>query len=232
MKTIGIIGAMQEEIAYIKPKMNIVTVRNIIGLDFFIGKFNNTNVVLVRSGIGKVNAAICSQVLIDLFAVDYIINTGVAGAISKELDIGDVVISDEVWHHDVDVTAFGHKMGVIPRMPDSAFRADEELIRLATEATKNVPQVKNVLTGKIVSGDQFISSAEIKNKIKENFNPLCVEMESAAIAQTCVLNKIPFVIIRAISDKADGSADMSFEEFVDIAARNASNIVENIMEQL
>ena len=184
MKTIGIIGAMEEEIENIKPYIDIISTKNIVGLDFYMGKMSGNNVILVRSGIGKVNAAICSQVLIDLYAVDYIINVGVAGAINKALKIGDIVISTDTMHHDMDTTHFGDELGVIPRMKESNFKADEQLIKIAINASEGKIESK-IYSGRIVSGDQFICDLEKKNKINAHFKAYCVDMESSAIGQTC-----------------------------------------------
>lgn len=230
MKTIGIIGAMDEEIIYIKERMDIITAKNVIGLDFFVGRMFGKNVVIVRSGIGKVNAAICAQVLVDHFAVDYIVNVGVAGAVYKELNIGDIVISSDAVQHDVDTTVFGDPIGVIPRMLESYFKADEELIKIAQEASTALSSNAKTFIGRIASGDQFISSTEEKARIWNTVGGYCAEMEGAAIAQTCYLNKIPFVVIRSISDNADNKATVSYEEFVPIAAKNSGELVEKILE--
>ena len=231
MKTIGIIGAMDEEIAFIKEIAEIVSAKNILGLDFYITKFGGNSVIIVKCGIGKVNAAACTQVLIDHFAVDCVINVGVAGAIYKELNIGDIVVSSDALQHDMDVSALGDPVGTIPRMAESRFKADSELIEKAVEAG-NALEGHKVFTGTVASGDQFIASAEAKNRIWNNFKAYCAEMEGAAIAHVCYLNKMPFVIIRSISDKADEQADMSFEEFTKIAAKNSSVILEGMLNNI
>ncbi len=234
MKTIGIIGAMDEEIALIKQRLDIVSAKKIIGNDFYMGKMHGHSVVLTRCGIGKVNAAICTQVLIDMYGVDYIINTGVAGAISSQLKVGDVVVSDDIVHHDMDCTQFGYELGVIPRMQESYFKADVELINLAKQTCSEVVAATNnkAYVGRIASGDQFIASSEQKERISKNFGAFCAEMESAAIAQTAFLNKVPFVIVRAISDNANAEATMSFDEFVEFAAKNASDVVEQMVKAI
>jgi len=231
LKTIGIIGAMDEEIAFIKEIAEIVSAKNILGLDFYITKFGGNSVIIVKCGIGKVNAAACTQVLIDHFAVDCVINVGVAGAIYKELNIGDIVVSSDALQHDMDVSALGDPVGTIPRMAESRFKADSELIEKAVEAG-NALEGHKVFTGTVASGDQFIASAEAKNRIWNNFKAYCAEMEGAAIAHVCYLNKMPFVIIRSISDKADEQADMSFEEFTKIAAKNSSVILEGMLNNI
>lgn len=232
MKTIGIIGAMEEEVVLLKNNTEIVSAKNIVGTDFFMGKMLGKSVVIVKCGIGKVNAAICTQVLIDIYGVDYIINTGVAGAISETLKVGDVVISSDLLQHDFDTSATGDPLGVIPRLHESTFKADEELVRIAEEASRVCIKNENIVVGRIATGDQFISDSSSKERIWNNFKPSCVEMEGAAIAQTCYLNKIPFVVIRSISDSADEEAPTNFKEHVDKVANNSSSIVENIVKEL
>lgn len=232
MKTIGIIGAMDSEIAYLKDKIDIVTVKSMLGLEFFIGHAFGKNIVLVRSGIGKVNAAICAQVLIDLYAVDYIINVGVAGGIYEKLQVTDVVISTDAMQHDIDASVLGDPVGTIPQMPESIFKADEELIKIAKEAGIEVLGEDKIFLGRILSGDQFISNHDVKVKLWNSFKGYCAEMEGGAIAHTCYLNKIPFVIIRAISDNADNDADMSYEKFVPIAVKNSGMIVSSILQKI
>lgn len=229
MNTIGIIGAMEEEIENIKPYIDIISTKNIVGLDFYMGKMGGNNVVLVRSGIGKVNASICTQVLIDLYAVDFIINVGVAGAINKELKIGDIVIAKDVMHHDIDTTFFGDELGIIPRMEESCFKTDEELAKIAFSAAEGETDGK-IYSGRIVSGDQFICDTEKKNKILSHFKAYCVDMESAAIGQTCYLNKIPFIAIRSISDGSDENNE--YENFFKDSALKASVIIKNMVELL
>ena len=230
MKTIGIIGAMEEEIISIKEKMDIISAKNIVGVDFYMGKMNGTSIILVRSGIGKVNAAICVQALVDLYAVDYVINVGVAGALSKDLDIGDIVVSTDLVQHDMDTSAFGDPLGTIPRMAESFFPADPELQKIALTAGETIGA--KMVTGRIASGDCFVSDNARKQKIQSLFKAQCVEMEGAAIAHACYLNKIPFVVIRAISDRADDAANTSFEKFVVQAAKNSSAIVEQMIQLL
>ena len=232
MKTIGIIGAMSEEITYLKEKIEIVTTKNIIGLDFHVGKYCGNSIVLVISGIGKVNAAVCTQVLIDHFGVDYIINTGCAGAIHPELGIGDILISTDAVQHDMDVSALGDPIGTIPRLAESYFKADEMLVKLAQEAAAETAENYHVILGRVASGDKFIGTKEGKEHIKRYVQGDCAEKEGAAIAHACWLNRIPFVIIRAISDSADEQANMSYEQFVLLAAKRSSELVEKILEKL
>ena len=231
MGLIGIIGAMDEEVTLLKEKMEIEECRKIIGLDFYKGKLHNTDIVVVKCGIGKVNAAVCTQALICNFDIEKIINTGVAGAVFGELKIGDIVISSDAVEHDMDTTAFGDAPGVIPRMDESFFKADKMLIDLAVKAGEALEGHK-VFTGPVASGDRFVSTMEEKNKIWSHFKAYCAEMEGGAVAHVCYLNKIPFVIIRSISDKADEKADMSYEEFLHIAAKNSSIILENMLKNI
>lgn len=230
MELIGIIGAMEEEVMTLKEKMDIREVRSIASLDFFAGTINNKKCVVVQSGIGKVNAAVCTQILIDIFYVDAIINTGVAGALSPKLEIGDIVISKDAVQHDFDTTSFGYERGIIPRMKESFFKSDEHLVKIAQKASDVLNAKINVYTERIVSGDQFIADAASKADLVTTFGGFCTEMEGASIAQVCYLNNTPCVIIRSISDKADASADMNFAEFSRLAALNSSHLIEKILE--
>lgn len=209
----GIIGAMDEEINQLVEKMTDVESSEIAGMVFNKGKLNGRDVVVVRSGIGKVNAAMCTQILAAVFHVAAVINTGIAGSLRNEINIGDVVLSTDALQHDVDATGFGYKPGVIPRMKTSVFEADGGLRRLAHEACKRAIPDIGVHDGRVVSGDQFISDKAVKARLIELFDGCCTEMEGAAIAQAAYLNGIPFLIIRAISDKADDSATMDYGEF-------------------
>ncbi|CRZ35755.1 adenosylhomocysteine nucleosidase [Herbinix hemicellulosilytica] len=232
MKKIGIIGAMEEEIKRLKDKMEKVKISNIAAMDFYEGNLNNASVVVVRSGIGKVNAAICTQILVDRFGIDLVINTGVAGSLRNEIDIADIVLSTDALQHDMDATGFGYKVGEIPQMKKSVFEADKYLIDLAEKVCKeNLPNV-GVHKGRIVSGDQFISDADKKEWLLKTFDGYCTEMEGAAIAQAAYLNNIPFLIIRAISDKADHSAEMAFNEFEAIAIDNSVKLLTELIKRI
>ena len=225
-KTIGIIGAMEEEVEALRAKLTSAEKLTKASMDFYSGVLNGHKVVIVRSGIGKVNAGICTQILADLFHVDAVINTGIAGSLKAEINIGDIVISTDAVQHDMDATGFGYKPGVIPRMETSCFRADPTLVRAAKAACeKAVPEIQ-AFTGRIVSGDQFISDGDVKDRLVRMFAPYCTEMEGAAIAQAAWLNQIPFVIIRAISDKADGRAHMDYSEFEAKAIEHTVRLVE------
>lgn len=232
MSKIGIIGAMEEEVLALKDKIELSEVRGIASLEFYVGHLDGCEVVLVRGGIGKVNSAICTQLLIDCFSVDAVINTGVAGALSDELEIGDIVISEDAMQHDVDASGFGYDKGIIPRMHESTFRADRNLIHIAEKASQVLSIKTNVFIKRILSGDQFISDADKKKELVDNFGGFCTEMEGAAIAHTCYVNKIPFVIIRSISDKADDSAEVNFQEFTQLAARNSCMMLEAMLQNM
>jgi adenosylhomocysteine nucleosidase len=231
---IGIIGALEMEIELLKDSLALEATLTKAGLEFYQGTLAGKEVVLVKSGIGKVNAALCTQILADEFAVDKVIFTGVAGAVDPELEVKDIVISTELIQHDVDVTAFGDcEPGEIPQV-GTAFVADEELIELAEKAGDKISAEEGlkVVTGRILSGDQFISDQEKVDWLRETFNGYCTEMEGAAVAQTAYLNEIPFLIIRSISDKADGEADISFDKFARQAANHSRQMVMEIINGL
>lgn len=229
---LGIIGAMAQEVAKLKEEMTEVTIRTKAGMDFYQGKLKGKDVVVVRSGIGKVNAAVCSQILADLYQVDGIINTGIAGSLRNEINIGDIVLSKDTIQHDMDATGFGYPVGVIPQMDESVFQGDEKLIETAKRCCETVIPEIGVHVGRVVSGDQFISDKGKKEWLTRTFEGYCTEMEGAAIAQTAWLNKIPFLIIRAISDKADDSAEMDYEEFETKAIEHSVKLVTAMVENL
>lgn len=210
---LGIIGAMENEIIQLKKAMEQVSVHSFASMEFNQGILNGKEVVIVRSGIGKVNAGICAQILVDKFQVEKIINTGIAGSLNADIDIGDIVLSTDAMQHDVSAGSFGYNPGIIPQMKVSAFKADETLLKLAKQVCEKVNPDIHVFTGRVVSGDQFIADKEKKNWILQHFHPLCTEMEGAAIAQAAYLNEVPYLIIRAISDKADDSAELDYPTF-------------------
>ena len=210
---LGIIGAMDEEVAMIKAQLTDVQVETRAAMDFYKGKLEGKEVVVVRSGIGKVNAGICTQILADLFQVDAVINTGIAGSLKAEINIGDIVVSSDAVQHDMDATGFGYEPGQIPRVETLAFKADEGLIHLAEECCSKVNPDIHTFVGRVVTGDQFISDKGKKKWLTDIFGGYCTEMEGAAIAQACYLNSIPFLIVRAISDKADDSATVDYPAF-------------------
>jgi len=229
---IGIIGAMDEEVQQIVNAMDIKKVESKASMTFNMGNLSGKDVVIVRSGIGKVNAAVCAQILVDDFNVDYIINTGIAGSLRSEIDIADIVISDDVLHHDMDASGFGYALGQIPRMETLSFKADARLIALAKDSCAHVIPEVGVHIGRIVSGDQFISNKDVKNKIISNFSGYCTEMEGAAIAQAAYLNNVPFLILRAISDKADDSATMDYPTFEAQAIKNSVLLIKELVARI
>lgn len=229
---IGIIGAMDLEIATLREKMNVSATKTVASMDFFEGTLNDTSVVIVKCGIGKVNAGMCVQILHDLFDATHIINTGVAGSLRAEINIGDIVVSTDALQHDMDVTPLGYERGQIPGIPVKAFEADKMLANAAEASCKKVNTDIQVFSGRVVSGDQFISSKDVKDFLIANFDGSCTEMEGAAIAQAAYLNALPFVIIRAISDKADDSAEMDYPTFEHGAALHSANLVYEMLGNL
>lgn len=228
---IGIIGAMDEEVEILLSKMKLEKVQVKANMRFNSGKLYDSEIVVVRSGIGKVNAAICAQILIDDFNVDIIINVGVAGGTAEDIYPGDVVIANSLVQHDVDTSAFGDKIGQIPRMNTYDFKCDRDLIERAQMACKKIENIKN-FTGRIVTGDQFICSTEKIKYLNREFNALACEMEGGSIAQVAYLNNIPFVIIRSISDNANNGASMDYKKFAPIAIRNSTEILKNMIMNL
>ncbi|MBB6636423.1 5'-methylthioadenosine/adenosylhomocysteine nucleosidase [Cohnella thailandensis] len=228
---IGIIGAMQEEIDLLHAQMNDRVEMNRSGIVFYSGSLNEKPVVLCKSGVGKVNAAAYTQVLIDRFNVNQVIFTGVAGAVDPDLNIGDIVISSSSLQHDVDVTALGFARGVIPFQETSEWKADEKLVAAAKQAGENTLPGR-VKLGKVLSGDQFIADREQVKELYETFGGACTEMEGAAVAQVCAMNNVPFVIIRSMSDKADGSASVNFAEFTVEASNHSYRIVNEMLKLL
>ena len=238
MKTrIGIIGAMDLEIEKLtKKEMNSENIITKAGLRFHIGKLGDTDVVIVRSGIGKVNAALCAQILIDCFQVTHLINTGIAGSLDHSINIGDIVIGTDAMHHDLDLSPLGYDPGILPTLGDgpvlSSFPADPFLRSLAARACRDAAPDIGVHEGRIVSGDQFISSSEQRSRLVNTFHAICTEMEGAAIAHTAYLNDIPFVILRAISDKAGDEADVEFGTFEHKAAENCANVLAHMVRDI
>ncbi len=226
---IGIIGAMEIEVTRLKELMSNKQIITKAGMDFVEGMLMDKPVVIVRSGIGKVNAAVCAQILVDVFNVSVIFNTGIAGGIATDINIGDIVISKDVLHHDMDATGFGYEVGVIPQMSCSVFQADEELGRLAKDVCAEVLPEVTAYVGRVLTGDQFISSRDKKEWLLESFDGCCAEMEGAAIAQVAYLNQVPFVIFRAISDKADNTACVDYPQFEREAVNHAVALVTGIL---
>lgn len=232
MNKIGIIGAMELEVETLKEQMTVKNIVKKASMDFYEGTLNNTEVVVVRSGVGKVNAGICVQILADLFQVTHIINTGVAGSLNADINIGDIVISTDALYHDMDATIFGYQLGEVPQMGKREFTADANLIELAKASCKEAAPDIQVFTGRIVSGDQFISDKAVKERLINLFSGSCTEMEGAAIAHGATLNHLPFVIIRAISDKADDSAQVDYPTFEKKAAQDCAKLVAHMIDKL
>lgn len=232
MNIIGIIGAMEEEVELLKEKMTDTVIIEKAGMKFVKGTLKGQTAVVVRSGIGKVNAGICTQILADEFQVEAVINTGIAGSLKAEINIGDIVLSADTMQHDVDAREFGYPLGQIPRMETLTFLADEKLRKLAKEVCEEVNPDIQVFEGRVASGDQFVADKETKEKIIESTQAYCTEMEGAAIGQAAYLNKIPYLVIRAISDKADDSAHVDYPTFERQAIRHTVNLVSSMMERL
>ena len=224
-KRIGIIGAMEEEVTSLKESLTDSKTTTIAGMEFCEGKLEDVDVVVVQCGMGKVNAGICANTLINQFDCSKIINTGVAGSLDNQINIGDIVVSVDACQHDYTVEAIGFEKGEIPYTGLSAFPADETMRKEAVEAVHAAAPDIQVFEGRVCTGDQFISSKEQKDSIKSDFGGMCCEMEGGAIAQACYLNDTPFVIIRAISDKADDSEEQSYEVFKKDAAEHCASVV-------
>ena len=229
---LGIIGAMEVEVKELREMMENPQAQTVAGMTFYQGTIKGKEVVVVRSGIGKVNAGICSQILVDRYQVEGIINTGIAGSLRNEINIGDIVLATVAVQHDVDATGFGYPLGEIPQMGIKEFPADEKLRALAEECSKKANPDIQVFCGRVASGDQFISSKEKKNWIQDNFDAYCTEMEGAAIAQAAYLNNIPYLVVRAISDKADDSANMDYSEFEAKAVKNSVRLMAAMIAEL
>ncbi|TRX55928.1 5'-methylthioadenosine/S-adenosylhomocysteine nucleosidase [Thalassomonas sp. M1454] len=227
----GIIGAMEPEVAILKSKIKGLSETKIAGYVFYSGKIDGSEVVLVQSGIGKVAATIATVLMIDKFQPDYIVNTGSAGGFEQSLKVGDIVISSEVRHHDADVTAFGYEIGQLPGMP-AAFIPHPTLVTAAQAGIDKLDGIKT-LTGLITTGDTFMTKDDDIAKARANFPTMAaVEMEGAAIAQTCHQMNVPFVVIRSMSDIAGKESPTSFEEYLETASVNSSKLVMNMLNEL
>lgn len=231
MKKLGIIGAMQLEVETLLGVMENKTARERAGSVFYEGELEGLPVVIIQCGVGKVNAALCAQILCDCFDVTHLVNTGIAGSLCADLDIGDLVVSRDAMYHDFDCVHFGYEYGKVPGMDTVAFPADEGLMKLAYAAAEAV-HPGHVRIGRVASGDQFVAEKELKEKIIAVTGGLCTEMEGTAIAQTACRNKLPFVILRAISDKADDSAEMDYPTFERIAAHRCAQVTRNLAKAL
>ncbi|GIM29326.1 5'-methylthioadenosine/S-adenosylhomocysteine nucleosidase [Clostridium polyendosporum] len=228
---IGIIGAMSEELEILLKDMNLKKSETKANMTFHEGNLWGKDVVAVVCGIGKVNAAICTQILISEYNVDNIINVGVAGGIGKDIYPGDVVIADSLVQHDVDTTVFGDKYGQIPRLDTFDFKCDSKLIEVAQQACKELSEIKS-FTGRIVTGDQFIASIEKIQWLASEFEAFACEMEGGSIAHVCYLNQVPFVVIRSISDNANNGAHMDFQKFIPIGVKNSTTILKTMIEKM
>ena len=231
MMKLGIIGAMNVEVATLKEKMEGAAVSVKAGMEFCEGTLEGLPAVVVQCGVGKVNAALCAQILCDCYGVTAVVNTGIAGSLCAELDIADLVISRDAIHHDFDLRFWGRPVGQVPGFDVTAFPADEKLIGLAFAAAEAVNPGHNRI-GRVASGDQFICSAEQKEKIIADTQAVCAEMEGASIAHAAYRNGVPFVILRAISDKADDSAEMDYPTFEALAAQRCAQVTMLLAKRL
>lgn len=230
-QVIGLIGAMDEEIELLLQQLENKDTTVKAGVSYAAGTIHGKQVVVCKSGVGKVNAAVTTQILIDAFGVSKIVFTGVAGALHPELNIGDIVISSSCMQHDMDVTPLGYSKGVIPYQEVSDFPADQALITLAEEACKELAD-GHYIVGKVLSGDQFIASRDTVQMLYSELNGACAEMEGSAVAQVCHMNAVPYVVIRSMSDKADGSAHVNFPEFTVKASKRSHEIVNHMLSRL
>ena len=231
MTKLGIIGAMKIEIETLKESLEGLTTSCRTGMEFYEGKLEGIPVVIVQCGVGKVNAAMCAQILCDCYGVTHLINTGIAGSLNAELDIGDLVVSKDAMYHDFDCVHFGYEMGKVPGMDTVTFPADDTLIGYAFAAAESL-NPGHTKIGRVASGDQFVAEKALKEQIISRTQGLCTEMEGAAIAQTAYRNRLPFVILRAISDKADDSAEMDYPTFERIAAHRCAEVTKALARQL
>jgi len=221
----GIIAAMNEEMQEIKNIMRNIVDKKIDELVFYTGKINNTDIVLVEAGIGKVNAARVTQILIDNFKPEGIINVGSAASGNAKLEIGDIVIGKRLVQHDFDITAFGHPKGFISNVGQYV-ESDSKLVYKMENVINNLKDKKfNIKIGIIASGDIFCTEIKMKDKIRQKFNADAIEMEGAAIAQVCKLDNVPFIVIRSISDKPNGQNEITFDEFLGKASKNCAYII-------
>ena len=232
MNNIGIIVAMKEELDEILKIMQKIKKTEIYNIQFIQGIIENKNIIVAKSGIGKVNAARVTQILIDKLDVNIIINVGAAGGLNSKLNIGDIVIAEKLIQHDFDITAFNHKKGYITGVGDYIY-SDKKLVEKLMDITKSLEnETFNIFIGTIASGDIFCTEIKMKEKIHSKFNAECVDMEGAAIAQICFLNKIPFVVIRSISDSPNGNNAIVFDEFVKLASERCATILKKLLKTI
>ena len=228
MNNFGIIVAENEECKAIIDVLEKINIKKIYDLEFVLGIINNVNIVLVKSGVGKVNAARTTQILIDNFDIDFILNVGSAGSTNDELDIGDVIVASKVVQHDFDVTAFGRERGFIPDVGKYFICKEIFVNKLINLNIANI----NLKSGVVASGDQFILDVKVKDNIVSEFGADCVEMEGAAVAQVCYMSNKPFCIIRSISDKPNGNNHIDFNEFLKLASKNCAKIVYELSKNM
>lgn len=228
---LGIIGAMAVEVETLKAKMENVTVATHAGSEYFEGMLEGLPAVVVQCGVGKVNAAMCAQILISVYGVTHLVNTGIAGSLCAQLDIGDLVISEDAMYHDFDCVHFGYEMGRVPGMDVVAFPADKAL-KQAAYAAADAVNPGHCRMGRVASGDLFVAEKTVKNTIIEKTGALCTEMEGAAIAHAAYRSGVPFVILRAISDKADDSAEMDYPTFEALAAQRCAQVTMHLARKL
>ena len=228
---LGIIGAMDVEVAVLKERMTDASLQTLAGSQYCEGKLEDLDVVVVQCGVGKVNAALCAQILVSVYGVTHIVNTGIAGSLCADLDIGDLVVSKDAMYHDFDCNAFGYPSGKVPGMDVTAFPADAKMMEIACAAAEAV-NPGHTRVGRVASGDQFVCEKAQKERIISTTHGLCTEMEGAAIAHTAYRNGVPFVILRAISDKADDSAEMDYPTFERIAAHRCAEVTCHLARKL
>lgn len=228
---LGIIGAMTIEVEALKENMICKQITTRAGMEFCDGMLEGLPAVVVQCGVGKVNAAMCVQILCDCYGVTHVVNTGIAGSLCKDLDIGDLVVSRDVMYHDFDCVGFGYPYGKVPGMDVVEFPADETMQKLAFAAAEAV-NPGHTQMGRVATGDQFVCTKELKNTIIQRTNALCTEMEGGAIAHAAYRNGVPFVILRAISDKADDSAQMDYPTFEAIAAHRCASVAQAVAKML
>lgn len=231
MKKVGIVVAMEEEFEAVESKMKDIEIKQIYNLRFTIGKIGKKECILVKSGVGKVNAARTTQVMSDNFKLEYIVNVGSAGSINDELEIGDVVIGKEVVQHDFDITAFGHSKGYITGVGNSV-KCDGTLVKEMKNMLENEPERNyKIKIGIIATGDIFCEDIAMKDKIRTKFDADVVDMECGAIAQVAYLNEIPFIVIRSVSDTPNGENSSTFEQNLKLASKRCANLLRNFLGQ-
>lgn len=226
---IGIIGAMDVEVQMLKDIMQDVIVASISGIEYYAGTISGVEVIVAKAGVGKVNAAVCAEAMIIKYVPSAIINIGVAGGLAPVLKVGDIAVADSVIEHDMDTSVFGDPLGFITGINKVNIPCEEWVTETLLQVAKGIDGI-NTVCGTIVSGDQFISSKEKKAQLVETFNAVATEMEGASIGHVCYMNSVPFGVLRAISDSADDAADLSFNEFCELAAKNSLKVILNFLE--